>query len=167
MVSEAFQNEVGVHRLLSLLGLSPDCCSAQDVLLQLAAVAPGPETPLSSWQLPCFRCPGFPSWRSPSCGPFVASVLFESPTWPTPRGILPRWFQGQFLVFLFLLVVMLRLRLLSSLGFIVLAFSPYCDSSCSPHLIMIHRVRLSELVTSRETRDDCRIHCDVRACVFL
>ena len=56
-------------------------------------------------------------------------------------------------MFDFLLVVMLRLRLLSSLGFIVLAFSPYRDSSCSPHLIVIHRVRLSELVTSRETRD--------------
>ena len=95
MVSEAFQNEVGVHRLLSLLGLSPDCCSAQDVLLQLAAVALDPETLLSLWQLPCFHCPGFPSWRSPSCGSFVAIALVASPSWPTPcgtRGTLPREF---------------------------------------------------------------------------
>ena len=53
-----------------------------------------------------------------------------------------------------------HVRLLSSSGFIVLAFSPYCDSSRSPHLIVVHRVRLSELVASREARDACRVHCD-------
>ena len=56
--------------------------------------------------------------------------------------------------------MMLHLHLLSLLGFIVLAFSPYCDSlsSCF-HLIMIHRVPLSELVMShdQEARDACAI----------
>ena len=58
------QSEIGVHRLLRFLTLSPDCHSssahAQDVLLQLAA--PGPAIPSSSWRLLRFRCPA--SWRS-------------------------------------------------------------------------------------------------------
>ena len=84
MVSEAGQNEVGVHRLLRLLTLSHDCHSTQDVLLQLAAIAPGPATPSTSWRLPFFR--------RPPCGSFVAIVLVASPSWPTPCGILPRAF---------------------------------------------------------------------------
>ena len=79
MVSEAFRNEVGVHRLVSLLGLSPDCCSAQNVLLQLALKP---------------RCPR---------GSFLAFVvmaslhgvlrrvarLWRSPSWHLRRGLLP------------------------------------------------------------------------------
>ena len=64
MRSATGQSEVGVHRLLRFLTLSPDCHSssahAQDVLLQLAA--PGPAIPSSSWRLLRFRCPA--SWRS-------------------------------------------------------------------------------------------------------
>ena len=60
MLSAAGQSEVVMHRHLRFLTLSPDCHSAQDALLQLAA--PGPAIPSSSWRLLRFRCPA--SWRS-------------------------------------------------------------------------------------------------------
>ena len=41
-----------------------------------------------------------------------------------------------------------------------LLFSPRRDSSCSSSLVVIPRGRLSELVTSQETRDACWLHRD-------
>ena len=69
---------------------------------------------------------------------------------------------AQFLVLVFLLVVIPRVRLFSSSEFLVSGFSPRRDSSSlSQYFVVISRVCLSELVTSREARDACRINCDV------
>ena len=146
MVSEAFQNEVGhrvhVHRLLSLLRLSPERHSTEDVLLQLAVdvIALGPATPSSSWRLPCFRCPGFPSWRSPSCGSIASSfVAWRSPLWHLRRGLLP------------VALAALSLFRFSSSSPLVddtrqcdrIRLSPRRGSSCSSSLlVVIPRVRL-------------------------
>ena len=126
-------NQVGVYRLLRLLTLSPDCHSAQDLLLQLAAGRPGPATPSSSWRLPCFRrtCPGFPSWRSPSR---VWLVGGDRPRCNFGSGVAySMWHSASYV-------------------------SPHHSPSCLSSLLVIPRGRLSWLITSRETRYGCRLY---------
>ena len=91
MVSEAFQNEVGVRRLLSLLRLSPGGCSAQGVLLQLAAVAPGSETPLYMHICPRGSFLKLAFGVLASLHGVIRRVArsWRSPSWHLRRGLLP------------------------------------------------------------------------------